>query len=160
MSNKWGGNQDTSGFSNTKEYLTVYIGEQMFAIPVLQIEDVLGEQKVTQIPLSQPEVAGSLNLRGRIVTAIDVRRRLGLALAEQKKKSMSVVVEHGHDLYSLIVDGVGDVLNFNDEELEKNPATLEPVLKEVSSGIYRLDRKLVVVLDVSGLLESIYINAA
>lgn len=161
MSEGWNENQsaDEAIGSVGNEYLTVLIGAQLFAIPVLQIEDVLGEQDVTKIPLAQPEVAGSLNLRGRIVTAIDVRKRLELEGAEESK-SMSVVIEHEGELYSLVVDGVGDVLRFPEEKLEKNPATLASVLKDVSNGIYRLEDQLVVILDVSRLLEAIYIEAA
>jgi purine-binding chemotaxis protein CheW len=126
------------------------IDGQMFGIPVLQVQDVLGEQRVTRIPLSPPEIAGSLNLRGRIVTAINLRRRLGLSELSGDKKSMSIVVEHHGELYSLIVDGVGEVLSLDDDDFEKTPATLDQSWRDVSSGIYRLKDKLLVVFDVSG----------
>ncbi|HAI31166.1 MAG TPA: chemotaxis protein CheW, partial [Thalassospira sp.] len=70
-------------------------------IPVLTVQDVLGPQRITRIPLSPPEVAGSLNLRGRIVTAIDVRKRLGLRDREDDEPGMSIVVDEGGELYSL-----------------------------------------------------------
>ena len=102
--------------------------------------------------LAPPEVAGSLNLRGRIVTAIDIRTRLGLPELEDGKKRMSVVVDHGGELYSLMVDSVGEVLSLTEVSFERNPATLDPRWREVSAGIYRLDSTLLVVLDVSRLL--------
>ena len=134
------------------DYLTIHIADQIFGIPVLQVQDVLGEQKVTKIPLAPPAVAGALNLRGRIVTAIDVRCRLGLPPAETRTQNMSVVVEHDGELYSLIIDRVGDV---NNDAYESNPATLDPVWREISAGIYRLDKKLLVVLDVPMLLNGV-----
>ncbi|MBI1301130.1 MAG: chemotaxis protein CheW [Alphaproteobacteria bacterium] len=144
-------NEETS---STKDFLTVFIADQVFGIPVLQVQDVLREQKVTKIPLAPPEVAGSLNLRGRIVTAIDVRKRLGLEKSENTN-SMSVVVEHNHELFSLIIDRVGDVLSLKNSAFEKNPGTLDPVWRDISTGIYQLQDSLLVVMDVSKLLENI-----
>ena len=100
------------------------IGDQMFGIPVLTVQDVLGPQNIARVPLAPPEVAGSLNLRGRIVTAIDVRPRLGLATREGGKAAMSVVVEHENELYSLLVDSVGEVLSLNSRDYQRNPPTL------------------------------------
>jgi purine-binding chemotaxis protein CheW len=142
-----------------KEFLTMIVDGQTFGIPVLKVQDVLGEQKVTRVPLAPPEVAGSLNLRGRIVTAINLRRRLGLVdLPKGQKKTMSVVVEHHGDLYSLIVDNVGEVLSLNDEDFEKTPPTLDRVWREVSMGIYRLKDQLLVILDVSGMLDALCVK--
>ena len=152
---------ENAGTSSTsaQEFLTVFIGGQRFGIPILQIQDVLGDQSVTFIPLSPPEVAGSLNLRGRVVTAIDVRRRLNMDTAQPHEQgttqNMSVVVEHHHELYSLIIDKVGDALVLENALFEKNPATLDAVWQDVSTGIFRLDDELLVILDVPKLLESI-----
>ncbi|MCD8563036.1 MAG: chemotaxis protein CheW [Alphaproteobacteria bacterium] len=141
----------------SSDFLTIMIGDQTFGIPVLQVQDVLGEQKVTKIPLAPPEVAGSLNLRGRIVTAINVRKRLGLPENDNKSgKQMSVVVEHDNEFYSLIIDRVGDVLSLTDDTFEKNPSTLDPLWREISSGIYRLSDKLLIVMDVPKFLNSVH----
>lgn len=142
--------------ADIRDFLTLTIFDQRFGIPVLQVQDVLRKQKVTHIPLAPPEVMGSLNLRGRIVTAIDMRRRLGLPVAaEGETKEMSVVVEHDGELYSLIIDVVGDVLSLSQGGFEPNPATLDPLWRDVSAGIYRLDEGLLVVLDVAKLLGTI-----
>lgn len=148
-------NRGHVGESKTKEYLTVIIENQMFGIPILQVQDVLGELKVTKIPLAPPQVAGSLNLRGRIVTAVDVRKCLGLPPLETSSKRMSVVVNHDDELYSLIIDNVGDVLTLHDKDFEQNPATLDLMWKSVSLGVYRLQGKILVVLDVPKLLMSL-----
>lgn len=137
----------------TQDYVTMYIEGQMFGIPVLTVQDVLGPQKITRIPLAPREVAGSLNLRGRIVTAIDVRLRLGLPKRAEEDKGMSVVVDMGGELYSLMVDQVGEVLSLPEAKFERNPPTLDPMWREFSAGIYRLDDKLLVVLDVAKLLD-------
>mgnify|MGYP003349334923 FL=1 len=99
------------------------------------------------------EVAGALNLRGRIVTAIDVRRRLALPPRASDAPAMNVVVESRGELYSLLVDEVGEVLSVPDALYERNPATLDPRWREVSGGIYTLEGRLLVVLDVPAVLR-------
>ncbi|HLF58760.1 MAG TPA: chemotaxis protein CheW [Alphaproteobacteria bacterium] len=136
----------------SRDFVTMTICNQLFGIPVLTVQDVLGPQKITRIPLASPEVAGALNLRGRIVTAIGVRKRLGLPPAEEGAKSMSVVVDFRGELYSLIIDSVGEVLSLPADCFERNPATLDPAWREVSGGVFRLKNQLLVVLDVARLL--------
>lgn len=139
----------------TRDYLTILIGDQIFGIPILQVQDVLGEQRVTRVPLAPPAVAGSLNLRGRIVTAVDVRTCLGLPPYDKGgAREMSVVVENQGELYSLMIDKVGDVMSLDQRDYENNPSTLDPQWRDVCQGIYRLKDRLLVVLDVPRLLES------
>lgn len=143
----------TVGAEDARDFVTMTVADQFFGIPVLSVQDVLGPQRITRIPLSPPEVAGALNLRGRIVTAIDVRRRLGLPARAAGLPSMSIVVDQVGELYSLTVDSVGEVLSLPADSFERNPPTLDPGWRDVSSGIYRLDGKLMVVLDVGRLLD-------
>ena len=135
------------------EFVTFTIAGQLFGIHVLKVQDVLGSMKTTRVPLAPPEIAGSLNLRGRIVTAIDVRLRLGLPPLESQEVSMAIVVEHEHELYSLLVDQVGEVLALAPDGFERNPPTLDPRFRDYSDGIYRLDKQLLVVLSVERLLD-------
>ena len=137
----------------SQDFVTMTVAEQLFGIPVLTVQDVLGAQKVTRIPLAPREVAGALNLRGRIVTAIDMRLRLGLEPRPAEDPGMSVVVEHGGELYSLVLDSVGEVLTVPADRFERNPPTLDARWREVSSGVYRLDDQLLVVLEVERLLD-------
>lgn len=132
-------------------FVTLTIGGQLCGIPVLVVRDVLGPQMITRIPLAPREVAGSLNLRGRIVTAIDLHSRLGLERSDWRR-AMSVVVEHQGELYSLLVDQVGEVLHLNPELWEDNPPTLEAKWRALSRGVFRLSGQLVVVLDVAAIL--------
>jgi purine-binding chemotaxis protein CheW len=136
----------------TNDYVTMTIADQLFGIPVLSVHDVLGPQKITRVPLAPPEVAGVLNLRGRIVTAINIRQRLGLPDSD-KQSGMSVAVEYNGESYSLLIDKVGEVLSVSPSAYESNPATLDPRWREVSTGVYRLDGGLLVILDVERLLS-------
>ena len=135
------------------EYVTATIGGQLFGLPIGRVLDVFLPERITLVPLSPPEVAGVLNLRGRIVTAIDMRRRLRLPPREKGAAAMNVVVDRSGELYSLIVDSVGEVLSLPAEQFERNPSTLEATWREVSVGVYRLENGLMVVLDVEKLLD-------
>ncbi|PIR31602.1 MAG: chemotaxis protein CheW [Alphaproteobacteria bacterium CG11_big_fil_rev_8_21_14_0_20_44_7] len=136
-----------------KVFSTFYVANQLIGIPVLQVEDVLNSMPITWIPLSAKEIAGLLNLRGRIVTAIDLRARLGLPESEDKSKSMSIVVERKGELYSLIFDKVSDVMSLKPSQYEQSPANLEQVWAEVSEGVYRLDKEIMLVLNIEKLLN-------
>lgn len=148
--------QDDAG----RQYVTMFIDGQLFGIPVLQIQDVLSPQKITPVPLAPKEVAGSLNLRGRIVTAIDVRVRLGLPDRDDGEKNMSVVVDYNGEFYSLIIDQVGEVMTLKTDDYEKTPATLDPKWLEIADGVYRLKDQLLIVLDIKRLLRVEELTAA
>lgn len=132
--------------------VTLTVGDQLCGVPVLAVRDVLGEQAITRIPLAPPEIAGSLNLRGRIVTAIDLRQRLRLPPRPPGQPRMSVVADQGGELYALLVDQVSEVLTLDASAFERNPPTLEKTWAAFSTGIFRLDGRLLVVLDVAKLL--------
>jgi purine-binding chemotaxis protein CheW len=146
------GNVGTALDSDQHMYVTMRIDNQLFGIPVKNVRDVLRGQRITHIPLAPREVAGSLNLRGRIVTVIDVRRRLQLAEREAGSPTMFVVVEHKGDLYSLMVDSVGEVLTVSAGAVEKTPANLHGAWKDVATGIYKLSGELLVIIDVKTML--------
>jgi purine-binding chemotaxis protein CheW len=143
---------ETLAPDDTQVLVTLTVADQLCGIPVLAVRDILGEQTITRIPLAPPEIAGSLNLRGRIVTAIDLRRRLRLPPAAPGQARMSVVAEQGGELYALLVDQVSEVLSLDASMFERNPPTLEKTWADFSTGIFRLDGRLLVVLDVSRLL--------
>ena len=143
---------DTATGVETQVLVTLTVAGQLCGIPVLAVRDILGEQVITRIPLAPPEIAGSLNLRGRIVTAIDLRRRLRLPPAPDGHARMSVVAEQGGELYALLVDSVSEVLSLDASLFERNPPTLEKTWAQFSTGIFRLDGRLLVVLDVVRLL--------
>ncbi|MBC8241597.1 MAG: chemotaxis protein CheW [Alphaproteobacteria bacterium] len=150
---------EPSNGAESEEFVTAIIDGQLFGIPVLSVQDVLGPQSLANIPLAPPEVAGSLNLRGRVVTAIDLRKRLGMEPAD-REKSMSIVVDHHGELYSLLIDEVGEVLRVPMLNYERNPPTLDPRWRDISQGIFRLDGRLLVILQVQRLLDIIKLAVA
>ena len=133
--------------------VTLTVAGQLCGVPVLGVRDVLADQTITRIPLAPPEIAGSLNLRGRIVTAIDLRRRLRLPPGEKGSARMSVVTEQGGELYALVVDQVSEVLSLPASRLERNPPTLPAAWAACSNGIVRLADRLLVLLDIGRLLD-------
>jgi len=144
---------ETAEVRGTSECLTFYVGEQIFGILVARVQDVLADYSISPIPLAPAEVLGSLNLRGRIVTAIDVRRRLRLPAPEEQLRQMSIVTFHGDDLYSFIVDRVGDVIALDPRTFEANPPTMKAHLQELSHGVFRLKDSLLILLDVDKLAQ-------
>jgi len=141
------------GDSAAEMFLTLTVAGQLCGVPVLAVRDILSSQSITRVPLAPREVAGSLNLRGRIVTAIDLRRRLDLP--ERSPGSgppMSVVVEQSGELYSLLSDTVGEVVPLQAEGFAANPPTLDTIWREVSRGVHRQDDRLLIVLDVDRIL--------
>lgn len=137
------------------EYVSVRIGDQLFGAPVDAIREVFTPQSVTEVPLAPAEVAGLLNLRGRIVTAIDARRRLGLPPRDAEDAGMALGVERGSEIFGLIVDSVGEVLRRPSAELEPVPAHVDPTWRSMVKGVHRLEKELLAVLDVSALLGSV-----
>ena len=133
--------------------VSIRVGKQTFGVPVLQVQDVIAQTVINRVPLAPPEVAGSLNLRGRIVTAIDMRRRLKMSPRVPEDSFMSVIVERFGELYSLVVDDVGDVLWLSADDHEPTPVTLSPHWRLMCSGLYRLEGDLLLVIDVDQVLH-------
>jgi len=140
------------------EFVTAVIGGQLFGLPILRVQDVFAPERLTKVPLAPAEIAGVLNLRGRIVTLIDMRHRLGLGQRENDSPVMAVGVESRGESYGLLIDSVGEVLKLDDMACEPNPSNLDPRLASVSTGIYRLDGQLLMVLNVDRVLD-ITVNA-
>ncbi len=138
--------------AGTDEYITVTIADQLFGLPILEVQDVFMPETVTVVPLASNDVAGVLNLRGRIVTAIDMRKRLGLEPREAGAPQMAVGIEHKGESYGLIIDQVGEVHRLSDETFEPNPANLDPRWTTVSAGVHRLEGSLMVIFDVNKVL--------
>lgn len=138
---------------STIEYVTVKIADQLFGLPINRVQDVFIPDTITPVPLSLPEIAGVLNLRGRIITAIDMRRRLGLPPRANAAHTMAVGIEYRGESYGLLIDAVGEVLRLPLAGLEPNPGNLDRRWVKVAAGIQRLDGRLMVVLDVDRVLD-------
>lgn len=128
------------------QVLTVYLGEQVFGIPILTIQDVLTSLQITGVPLANSAITGVANLRGRIVTAIDLRKRIGEKSAGDDTH-LNVVLESKGELYSVLVDGVGDVLTLDDASIEDAPITLNAGWRGLTRGVHQLEKSIMIILD-------------
>jgi len=144
---------DNAAAEQLIEYVTVFIGGQLFGLPISRVQDMFMPERITRVPLAPPEIAGVLNLRGRIVTTVDMRRRLGLPPRDDNKPSMAVGIELKGESYGLLIDTVGEVMKLGEATLEPNPVNLDPRLARVSAGVHRLDGQLMVILDVDYVLN-------
>lgn len=146
------------GSTEPAVFLTLGVAGQLCAVPVHGVRDVLAPQPITRVPLAPPAVAGSLNLRGRIVTALDLRRRLGLPEREAAAAPMSVVVEHGAEFYALLADEVGEVVTLESAGFDEAPPTLGAAWRGASRGVHRgapgagAEERLIVLLDVARIM--------
>jgi purine-binding chemotaxis protein CheW len=135
------------------EYVTAVIGGQLFGLPISRVQDVFMPERLTRVPLSSAEIAGVLNLRGRIVTVVDMRARLGLPKNDDGKPPMAVGVDLRGESYGLLIDQIGEVLRLSDDGREENPVNLDPRMAKFAGGVHRLEGQLMVVLDVDRVLE-------
>jgi purine-binding chemotaxis protein CheW len=135
------------------DYVTFTTAGQLFGLPIGRVQEVFRPTRITRVPLAGAQIAGVLNLRGRIVTAIDMRRRLELDACDEDKVRMAIGIESGSESFGLLVDSLGEVLKLADDEREPNPVNLDRKLARVSAGVFRLDGQLLVVLDVDRVLD-------
>lgn len=138
---------------NKIQVLSVFLDDQIFGIPALDVQDVLRPLNLTSVPLAPPYIKGVSNLRGRIVTAIDLRRRIQHD-APSERDSMNIVIERGAELYSILVDRVGDVLNIDLDDIEAPPVTLSSGWRDVAKGVHQLEGKIMIMLDVNKILHT------
>lgn len=139
--------------ADTKQYCTFLLDGWYFGVEVQQVQEVIRYQEMTRVPLASPVVSGLINLRGRIVTAVDLRRRLALPARSADKLPMNVVVRTGDDAVSLLVDEIGDVIEVPAEAFEKPPETLRGAARTLVEGAYKLENRLMLVLNTREAVE-------
>jgi len=135
------------------QFVSFWVDNQLLGVPVNLVQEVLNPQVIAPTPKSRSEIAGLLNLRGQIVTAVNLRKRLGLPELAEDKESMNVVVHHAGESFSLLVDEVGDVINVAADLMESVPNTLDAHWKSVTRGVFRLEGRLFVILNVDSVLK-------
>ena len=135
------------------QYSTFYVAELFLGIDVLNVQEVLQFQEMTRVPLAAEGIEGLINLRGQIVTAIDMRRRLGLPPRPAGTNPMNLVVRTGDGAVSLLVDEIGDVLDVNEKAFEPAPGNLAPAARALIRGVCKLQDRLLLVLDTGRILE-------
>src|SRR4029079_17607591 len=135
------------------EYVTAMIGGQLYGLPISRVQDVFMPERLTRALLSRAVIAGLLNLRGRIVTVVNMRARLGLPNNDDGKPPMAVSVDLRGESPGPLIDQIGEVLRLPDDSREENPVTLDPRMAKLAGGVHRLDGQLMVILDVDRVLE-------
>jgi purine-binding chemotaxis protein CheW len=143
-----------------REYVTATVGGQMIGMPILGVQDVFAPDRIAPVPLAPAEVRGLMNLRGRIVTIIDLRVRLGLDGGERGASPMVIGAELDGQSYGLLVDAVGEVMKIDSASVEAVPINTEPVLAAVSSGVHRIESGLLLLVDLRKVFEHDDVAAA
>ncbi len=133
--------------SESKQYCTFFLDGLFFGVEVLKVQEVIRYQEMTGVPLASPAIQGLINLRGQIVTAIDLRRRLELPARGTGELPMNVVVRTEDGAVSLLVDDIGDVVEIQDDARERPPETLRGIARELVTGVYKLRERLLLILD-------------
>ena len=129
------------------QYCTFYVAGYYFGIDVLKVQEIIRYQEMTRVPLASPVVRGLINLRGQIVTALDLRRRLELEDRSAEQEPVNVVVHTDDGAVSLLVDDIGDVLEVPEDLFERPPETLQGTARELIRGAYKLKDRLLLILD-------------
>ena len=135
------------------EYCTFFVDGHYFGLDVLKVQEITRYQEMTCVPLASPVVRGLINLRGQIVTAIDVRRRLQMDDRPEGQQPINVVVHTDDGAVSLLVDEIGDVLKVSKKVFESSPETLQPPARDLIQGAYKLPDRLLLILDTERLIS-------
>ena len=136
-----------------RQYCTFFVEDHYFGLDVLRVQEIIRYQEMTRVPLAPPVVRGLINLRGQIVTAIDLRRRLGLSDRPEGQLPVNVIVQTDDGAVSLLVDEIGDVLDVEEKLFEPPPQTLQGTARELIRGAYKLNDRLMLLLDVDKALH-------
>ena len=137
----------------TRQFCTFFVGDLFCGIEVLKVQEVLRYQTTTRAPLADRVVRGLINLRGQIVTAIDLRRRLGLPNGPPEHRPINIVVRTADGPVSFLVDDIGDVLDTDEGSFERPPETLAPAARAFVRGVCKLPERLLLALDFDALLN-------
>lgn len=140
--------------TNSTQYCTFFLDGRYFGVEVQQVQEVIRYQEMTRVPLASSVVSGLINLRGQIVTAIDLRRRLGLPDRPTGQLPMNVVVRTGDGAVSLLVDEIGDVIEVPTDQFESPPETLGGSARTLVEGAYKLEGRLLLVLNTYASVEA------
>jgi purine-binding chemotaxis protein CheW len=141
---------------DNQQYCTFFVGGLFFGVEVMKVQEVIRYQQLTSVPLAPPEIGGLINLRGQIVTAVRMRKRLGLPDREDDELPMNIVLTGSHGPVSLLVDEIGDVLEVQSEDFEAPPETIADEVRGLITGIFKLEDKLMLVLDTESAITVSY----
>ena len=138
----------------TRQSCTFVVDDMQFGVDVLHVQEVIRYQQITPVPLAPDSIVGLINLRGQIVTAVDMRRRLNLEPSQSAEPPMNVVLMSQHGSCSLLVDAIGDVVEYDEQLLEPPPDTLDPATKQLVSSVCKLSGELLLLLNTAAITGS------
>ncbi len=136
-----------------QQYCSLMVGDLVLGIGVGEIQEVIKGSSITPVPLAHPAIRGLINLRGQIVTAIDLRRRLGLDPAGAGLDTTVMVLGAADEPMALVVDSVGEVVAVDESSFETPPDTLRGEARRMIDGAYKLERSLLLILDLDAVLD-------
>lgn len=136
------------------QFTTFYVNDMLFGVEVVKVQEVFRAQATTRVPLAPAVVSGLINLRGQIVTAIDMRRRLNLPTRSADQKPMNIVVRTAEEPVSLLVDEIGDVVDVDADNFERRPQNVDPEVSHLIRGVFKLKEQLLLILDTATIAQS------
>lgn len=136
-----------------QEFLTFRLNEEEYGIPILNAQEIISYRKSTPIPNSPSWVAGAINIRGVVIPTIDIRNIFGMEAVEHDESSVIIITQMGSRVLGYVVDAVKDVLGFTDEQMQETPTVSDRIRTRYLSGVGNMDDRLVMLLDMSELLE-------
>ena len=138
---------------NEKQFCTFFVNDMLFGVEVMDVEEIMSQHKIEPVPLAPQTVAGLVNHRGQIVTAINMRERLGFPKAAPGARCMMLIARSRDETFGLLVDRIGDVCSVNEEDFEPAPETVTPEAKELVLGTYKLPNHLLMPLSLAKVAE-------
>ncbi len=139
--------------NDSLQFCTFFLGELLFGVEVAQVREVLRAQRITRVPLAPAMICGLINLRGQIITAVDLRQRLQLSTARSVPGSVNLIVQVNKGTVSFLVDGVSEVVTVERRNLEPLPETLRGVARQLVKGVYKLPAQLLLILHPERVLD-------
>ncbi len=139
--------------ANDKQFCTFYLDKYYFGVSVLEVQEVFRYQEITPVPLAPEVIAGMINLRGQIITVINLRLRLGMEARLEGHVPMNIVVRANDDVVNLLVDRIGDVMEISEDLYEPAPDTIQGAMRELVTGVYKLEERLLMVLDTKKVVQ-------
>lgn len=142
-----------SAVTANMQYCTFELDDNFLGIEVDRVQEILRYQRMTEVPLASSVISGLINLRGRIMTAIDLRRRIGLTPLDEERRPINVVIRREEEYVSLLVDRIGDVMRPPVEQFEPPPDNTDPRFLPLLRGVFKLEDRLLLILDTEKILD-------
>lgn len=136
------------------QFCTFFLGDELYGLDVLKVQEIVQPHVMTPVPLAHRAIRGMINLRGQIVMAVDLRRQLGMPECRDFRDQFNVVVDSDDGAISLLVDEIGEVVSVKQEQFERSPETLAGPARELVTGVYKLQDKLLLALDLKKVVDA------